>query len=752
MFLKKITNLKNIGRFRNASVKGGEYARLTVFYAGNGHGKTTLCALMRSLQRNDPNHVLERKTLDSADTPDVQLLLDQGPARFTNGAWSATSPDVHIFDGHFVFENVHTGTDVDTEQRRNFYRVVIGPQGVALAKDLDAIDAAAAKTQSDLTAQRKLIDQHVPKGMTLDQFLTLTDVPDIDKQLTDLQARRKAAVDATAIATRVVPTAAKLPKLPERLDNILAATLDTISVDASERVKHQIESHAMDQHGERWLAYGLAHITDDVCPFCAQSVRGSDLVTAYRGFFSDAYKDHNQAIADARSTLDAEFGEPARLKLAEAVRSMTREAEHWKAYVTLQLDLPNDVASLEAISGDLYRAVSRRLDAKKAAPLEPVAPDAAHDAALAAWNNLEKELQPALDHWTTVIVPSINGVKSVAAGADRLAIEREIARLEATKVRYSSGTATLVADHDKLAAEKSKLATERDAKKKALDAYDTKILKNYETAINRYLSMFGAGFKLVGAKKNYVGKAPQSIYGLQFGAATLDIAVKPTPGAPSFRTTMSAGDKSTLALAFFLAQLDHDTDLARKLVIFDDPFTSLDDYRREVTASTVVRVAARCAQVIVFSHDKHFLKTVKDRTHTVALDTFQISVSSNNSSIEPWDLDREVKEGYLQDHMRLQEFAQGLSTDAAAMRTLMRPLLEKYIRYRFPNQIPDGKWLGDMLAIIRSDPAHPLTAALAELEDINSYTAPFHHDPNAPFNPHEVTTFVKRTLDIVGGC
>ena len=140
MYLKKIIKLKSVGRFRNASVKGGEYARLTTFYAGNGHGKTTLCALLRSLQRNDPNFILERKTLDSTDAPDVQFLLDQGPARFSNGAWTASCPDVHIFDGHFVLENVHSGTDVDTDQRRNFYRVVIGSQGVSLARDLDAID------------------------------------------------------------------------------------------------------------------------------------------------------------------------------------------------------------------------------------------------------------------------------------------------------------------------------------------------------------------------------------------------------------------------------------------------------------------------------------------------------------------------------------------------------------------------------------------------------------------------------------
>jgi hypothetical protein len=102
--------------------------------------------------------------------------------------------------------------------------------------------------------------------------------------------------------------------------------------------------------------------------------------------------------------------------------------------------------------------------------------------------------------------------------------------------------------------------------------------------------------------------------------------------------------------------------------------------------------------------------------------------------------------------MILADFASGVTKDAKPMRTMMRPLLEKYIRYRFPNEIEDRFWLGDMLRIIREDPAHPLKPHYEELDDINEYTAPFHHDPNTLFNDDEVLAHVKRTLAIVGGC
>jgi wobble nucleotide-excising tRNase len=188
------------------------------------------------------------------------------------------------------------------------------------------------------------------------------------------------------------------------------------------------------------------------------------------------------------------------------------------------------------------------------------------------------------------------------------------------------------------------------------------------------------------------------------------------------------------------------------VVVFDDPFTSLDDFRREMTAKAIVRVGETASQVLVFSHDKYFLDAVRQKIHGAPCVTMQISGAVGNSAIEPWNIDWEVKEGYLQDHMALADFAGGLTTDAKAMRTTMRPLLEKYIRYRFPNQIQGGFWLGDMLKIIRADPKHPLTPQYKELDDINEYTAPFHHDPNTAFNIDEVLAHAKRTLAIVGGC
>src|SRR3546814_4043314 len=89
-----------------------------------------------------------------------------------------------------------------------------------------------------------------------------------------------------------------------------------------------------------------------------------------------------------------------------------------------------------------------------------------------------------------------------------------------------------------------------------------------------------------------------------------------------------------------------------------------------MTAKEIVRAGEtdKAAQVIVLSHDKFFLDAVRNLIHGATCTPLQLSASAGTSSIEPWDIEREVKEDYLQDHMRLQDFAEGRCNAARARR------------------------------------------------------------------------------------
>ena len=64
--LNALRLLENVGQFDSA--KGGllPLAKLSLLYAENGRGKTTLAAILRSLITGEPLPILERKRFKAA--------------------------------------------------------------------------------------------------------------------------------------------------------------------------------------------------------------------------------------------------------------------------------------------------------------------------------------------------------------------------------------------------------------------------------------------------------------------------------------------------------------------------------------------------------------------------------------------------------------------------------------------------------------------------------------------------------------
>lgn len=54
-------------------------------------------------------------------------------------------------------KHIHGGDQIDVEHRRNFYRIVLGPTGVALAQELDKLDADATAKQAEITNEKRCL-------------------------------------------------------------------------------------------------------------------------------------------------------------------------------------------------------------------------------------------------------------------------------------------------------------------------------------------------------------------------------------------------------------------------------------------------------------------------------------------------------------------------------------------------------------------------------------------------------------------
>lgn len=756
--LERVIRIRNIGRFQNcAAAADVTFRRFTLIFAENGRGKTTLCAILRSMLGNDPAPILGRKTLGSPEAPEVQLLLSSGNVTFRDGSWSAAFPDMAIFDGAFVNENVFAGDVVDTEQRRNLYRVIIGAPGVALAQRVNDLDNQIRAKGTEIRDNRTAIQRHVPTGMTVDVFVSLAEDPAVDAKI---QAREQelAAVRRAAVLQQragLVPLA--VPSMPATLAQILAKTLANVATDTERRVSQHIAHYQMQSRGEAWLAEGLRYVTAGACPFCEQSLDGVDLIRAYGGFFSTEYHALRDEVTNLSQQVENALSDGIAAAIEHALVQNASAAEFWRQYCLFEPPSLLEASRVRTPLAALRRAAQALLQRKSGAPLEAVAPDEDFSRALEAF----EALCTSLANYNAKVAAAnatIDATKRATQLANVGDVEDALAKVKAQKMRHSGEVRTFCEADVSLQAEKTALDAEKVQVREQLDAFTRQVIAQYGQSINRYLERINAGFRITTPTHNYRGGTPSTSYQILINQTAVDLGDAATPlDRPSFRNTLSAGDKSTLALAFFLAQLEQDKDRARKVVVFDDPFSSLDSFRRNQTVHQIYRCGETCAQVVLLSHEPLFLKLLWDRVVAADRKTLQLArVGEENTTIVEWDIEKALQARYRADIDALQRFFSQGEGERREIIQKLRPVLEGYGRNLYPTQFGDQETLGAIVGKIRTAGAsHPLSAIADDLDEVNMYCRRYHHAENPgaatePIDDAELQGYVKRTLMLVG--
>ncbi len=187
-------------------------------------------------------------------------------------------------------------------------------------------------------------------------------------------------------------------------------------------------------------------------------------------------------------------------------------------------------------------------------------------------------------------------------------------------------------------------------------------------------------------------------------------------GQPSFRNTLSGGDRSALALSLFMSQLERANTPPDIAVLLDDPFQSQDSFRRTSTAFRIKECGSRCGQVVVLSHDPAFLKLVWDELPKDQRKALRLMPILGSTMIAEWDIYEHMK-GELQANLetiqRYVDRGEGKDRDVAQK---LRPLLEGYCRNVCIGEFSDGAMMSDMIDKVRSiGPSHPLHKSLAIL-------------------------------------
>lgn len=201
------------------------------------------------------------------------------------------------------------------------------------------------------------------------------------------------------------------------------------------------------------------------------------------------------------------------------------------------------------------------LRSKAAAPLDRMELSQDVVELVAAYEDHRDELR-VVSELLEACNPSIAIVKANAAVADLAALSANLVRLQIVQRRYSEPTNTLCAEYLTEKGEKAATEAQRRQARAALDNYRQNIFPAYEAAINTYLARFNAGFRLSSVSPVNTRGGSSCNYNVVIN--NVSVALTADAG-PSFRNTLSTGDRNTLALAFFFASLDQDPQLAQRL-------------------------------------------------------------------------------------------------------------------------------------------------------------------------------------------
>ncbi len=798
--IHKIEQLVSIGKFRDYQASGDvAFRKLTLFYGDNGGGKTTLTSIFRSLTLGLNDIIFRRKSTNQTTQQAARIVernnsVDIFHTFNHSTGWNSPMPDIEIFDVHFVNDNVYSGFDFNDEHRKQLHQFVIGAQGVNIKRQIEQNKSDKTTARQNITSLEQQIIQQVGNDLTSDLLTSFLAIQNTQTNNIDQLIQEGETALSNANANSVIQTLQPLLQLSLINSGIdfdtLASDLEISSQSIQdETLKTLFKNHCSDleensvEGPENWLQKGYSYLkkkstdgesnipTSLYCPFCKQKIdQDLDIISAYAQHFNEEF---NSLILRLQSHLELVQGFNLEATIQNLNNNNTTNSgrtSSWVSYLPQTTISPtyNIFDDEENLKSD-FKSVLDLIRQKLQNPSLTLETDYIKDfkVKLNTINNNINNYNQIVNTYNLSIQSFRSRIQSVGNA------QNELNRLNRIKKRFETSINTLCSQ---LVSEKQRLKTLEDNYPLLIrqqEAAATTFFGLYKTKINYYLdTIFRTPFKIDSIV--YIpprGMAIQSKIEYKLTIDGIDISFDPNQ-PNSAKDCLSEGDKSTIALAFFLSKLDIDSNLASKILIFDDPLSSFDKNRRLYTVQILKDLIPKIKQIIILSHNEFFLYELTKGTAQGDKKTLRITENfiTKSSSIEPLDLDTLVENNYFKHIKELENFL--VSPDLnhkERVLGLLRNVLEAHLRFKFYRQLvvlpPSNQTLGRLITelinqnVVFRDNVNR-TSIITTLNLINGISCRPHHgepmpdysilgvDPNT-ITVVELSNFVNDTLDLI---
>lgn len=569
--------------------KGSEFdfASNTFFFGSNAKGKSTLTSILLSLSLNEPSYVVGRKTF-GADNQEINIEFfgTNAPTyTFSPTGWNKSFPEIVIFDSRFVEKNVYLGDSLTEDHEKAIETIILGEKGSKLEGDFNKADTECQKNSLRKSEITREFTRHLGHmGIDFDNFRKLK----LDRDIDDKINKKENEIKAYGQQQKVRDKLNELINVVN-FDNLLdfkTKLKPTISLH-QEKIKNHILNHLkVKEDAETFLAKGTDLLRDQDglkqrnCVFCGQLLVGEakELIESYEMLFSNLYKELTKAIAEAKNFF-------IEWKIEADLRRLSSEL----LSLGIQINFDKKIKDINNLTGLFKEELVKKSDLNYAIN----------------FSYLQKIVLFLREISTEVKKVQTKYSSKFDENRYRVLLN-EKASLELIKKRAEKSWVELCKEYESLEIKTKKLIEIRQSTLNKKNKYAESILSNYEIEVNKILKDLQADFELIDTKPKVGLRSSQALFGITFGSHK--IALSGYDNLPNFGNTLSESDKRLLAFAFFISCLKIQGNIKDKIVVLDDPLSSLDEERRLKTVNLLNSFISteKPRQLIILTHDKFF--------------------------------------------------------------------------------------------------------------------------------------------------
>lgn len=774
--IEKIIKISGTGKFYDyrpeivpSDVRTINFQKINLLYGENGSGKTTLAIIFKSL-KGDNNLLQNKRSFDTSIPQSIKILTDISPNRvveFNNNIWSAHYPNLEVFDIHFINENIHTNLGIENSNRKRMFEVVFGHQGVRLKTEIQDIKGNIQILKEEIRHLENQIREITEHAFEPEDYCQLSIDVEIDSKINLKKRSIETAEKSQEISNKSLLATISLIDIPynkQKLSSILPKSISSISNTYLELFKTHKKhlNSVMGGEEEAWIKDGYEAIIDNKCPFCQRQFDTTmEILESYHQYFNQEYNTLLQELSILNNSVTRFNLEAKTIQCESAINSNKALIEFWNDHIEGVISLESILGQKDAII-TAFNNVKTTLEKKIQKPTESLGAQSIIDfeRKLESLNNRIKGFNSDIERYNILI----RALKQ-SNNTNVILLKSELKKLIAIAKRVEPSTQTLC---NELQIKKRSLNNEvnrKELKKQELDTHSSMIFRDYGAKMNNYLHDFAPYLKVQNFESGYVtsSREPMVKFGLLVNGN--EIKLKNEETNLSFKYTLSEGDKSTLALSFFLAKLEIDGNMEDKVIIFDDPVSSFDSNRKSTTINKLSNIGQRVKQLFVFTHNINFASEFWRNVNQLSLNKQCSKIVSiqNSSCLAEYDIENEVLTSIQKDAKKITEYIKNgvlSDQDRRSIARCLRPVLEGYFRIKFFDIVEANQWLGDFISKIRdasddsSNKLSRLHPHIDEFTEINNYSKKYHHSSNTnsenePINDAELKIYCKKTIDMI---